>query len=922
MLFDLAEPVEYFVEASGVRSAVFALKTVDLPYVQRLELELHFPAYTGLPPRTIEDGGDLAVLRGTEVRLRAIPTMAAPGGRVLVNDAPVALTAEQDRTLSGRFTVDRDGFYRIELDGPDGARVAASPQYTIDALADQAPSVWIEKPRRDTTAAPLDEVFVEARADDDFGVRDLQLVYSVNGGPETTFKLFGGARPLSEISAGHTFYLEELRVEPGDFVSYYARATDNDRVQGPKSVVSDLYFMRIRPFNKEFKPAPSQAGGGGGGGGEVGALSEQQRQIVAATFNVVRDRKTYSADKFRENVVFLTLAQARLREQVDELVTRLNSRLVEPDPSFKKIAELLPQAAREMRAAEAKLQARKPDEALQPEQRALQFLQKAEEEYELQVTVGRNQSGGGGGSSALAEDLADLFELELDKLANQYETMQRAEQESADRRLDELAEKLQELARRQQQEAERQRRRAASGQAGGQAGAGERALAEQAEEAARRLERLAREQSRPDLADAARRLQEAADAMRRAAASRDANGAGEAGAALERLRDAQRRLEGGKAARAERDIQDALRKAEELAEAQREIAGDVQELARSGAPQKDRVGRLAERKDTLESGVKDLEKRLDESALAMRRDERDASRKLQEAANAIRDKKIKEKIRYSKGLLQAGSAEHAQSFEQDIGANLDALKQKLGEAAASLGTPNGDPTAEALDKARDLARGLESLGERMRERAERGASAQQSGRETAGKGETAGSESEGGGQQGQQSGQDARGEQQGQQGGQGARGGERASGQSADGRGGEGDTVGPWGPGGGYGSRRPGAFTGEDIRQFRGEVRQWSSDAQELRRRLRQQGVEAGDLDEILRALRALDSERVYKDVAELERLQTFVVEGMKRFEYALQRKLAANAEGVVLSGTDEVPPGFRPLVEEYYRQLSRRSPR
>ena len=80
MLFDVGAPLEYFVEADGVRSPVFTLTVVDVPYVQRLELEYHFPAYTGLEPQKIEDGGDIAVLQGTEVRLRVIPTMKTPAG--------------------------------------------------------------------------------------------------------------------------------------------------------------------------------------------------------------------------------------------------------------------------------------------------------------------------------------------------------------------------------------------------------------------------------------------------------------------------------------------------------------------------------------------------------------------------------------------------------------------------------------------------------------------------------------------------------------------------------------------------------------------------------------------------------------------------------------------------------------------------
>jgi len=81
-LFDVAAPIEYFVEAVGVRSPVYTIKVADMPYVQKLELEYHFPAYTGLQPRKIEDGGDIAVLRGTEIRVRAVTTMPASGGGV------------------------------------------------------------------------------------------------------------------------------------------------------------------------------------------------------------------------------------------------------------------------------------------------------------------------------------------------------------------------------------------------------------------------------------------------------------------------------------------------------------------------------------------------------------------------------------------------------------------------------------------------------------------------------------------------------------------------------------------------------------------------------------------------------------------------------------------------------------------------
>ncbi len=689
MLFDVGASLEYFVEAEGVRSPMFKLTVVDVPYVQRIELEYHFPAYTGLEPQKIDEGGDIAVIAGTEVRMRVFPTMKAPGGRAALNDKEsAALTPQADGSLTGAFTVKADGFYRIELDSPNGERAAASPQYTIDVLTDQPPTVSFAKPGRDTSASAIEEVYVEAQAEDDFGVRDLELVYSVNGGAEKTVKLFAGRNRLPEVTAGHTFYLEELNVQPGDSVSYFARAMDNSAGQG-RQATSDLYFLRVRPFRRDFRQAPSMGGGGGGGGGaggQVEALSEQQRQIISATFNVQRDRRNYTPAKLRESTTVVALSQSRLREQVEGLVTRLNSQLVQRDPAFEKIIGFLPEAIEAMKEAETKLAAVSPDGALPPEHKALQVLQKAEEEYEYQISVQQGGGGGGGGGgSAQQQELSEIFDQELEKMASRYETANQAQQQSGDRELDELLEKLKELARRQEQEAARQRLRALE-QGGSSSGgaAQQRALAEQAEEAARRLERLAREENRPDLMEAARQMQQAADAMRRAAAGGDANAAGQAASALERLRETERRLNQNQAARAERDINDAIRQADELARRQQEAGAEARELA--GVPnsqaRRDRARQVNDKKTDLESRVNSLEQQLDRAARDASANERAASRKMAEAASAIRDNRLADKLRYSQNLVNRAAAEQAvDAAENDIASGIQDLRDRLGEAA-------------------------------------------------------------------------------------------------------------------------------------------------------------------------------------------------------------------------------------------------
>ncbi len=905
IFFGLRQSLDYFVQAAGVRSSVFRIEAAELPFVDRLELEYVFPAYTGLEPRQIEDGGDIAVLRGTTVRLRVHSTLATKSGRIVRGEREGApLAVNDDGTLSGSFEVREDGTYRIDLASPAGSLVSASPQYAIDVLDDEAPVVSFAKPGRDLRATSIDEVFVEAQADDDFGVARLDLVYAVNGGVEKSIRLAAGSgKSAKELTAGHTFFLEELGLQPGDVVSYFARAADNDTVSGAKTATSDIYFVQIQPFRKDYRAAESQAGGqqqdrgSGGAANDPSALSEQQRRIVAGTFNVVRDRDKIGAEKFRQDVVFLALTQGQLKERAKGLAAQIVARVGQADPMMKDIAGHLEAAAASMEAAEQKLQARDPKNALPPEQQALASLQRAEEAYrDVRVRMDRQQSGGGGGGggrSAAADELADLFQLEADKLRNQYETFRQSQQQSADNKVDEMLERLKELARRQEQEADRQRQLAASRQQGGGGGGGasgarQRQLADETEEAARQLERLSREEERADLASTAQGLRQAAEAMRQAAASGDAGAFARAREAADRLTQARDRLDQQRTDRMARDVENALSRVRRLARTQQDVERDVRELPPLGAGRQEQVKELIERKELQAGEVDSLERQLDRTASDFRRERQQASRKVQEAADAIRDSRLRDKIRYSRGLVQGAPPDQAATFEEQIGADIGAVGAKLRDAAGAVAAPERDARAEALARARGLARGVESMSQRLDQQR------QQTGEQAGARGEAGQA-----GQPGQRGGQGGGGRQ-----GDRAEGGQRAGGQQMGG-----DMIGGRFEGGGQ----------FDPRQFQREGRERRTEAEALRRELQALGVDAGELDALISNMRALDNARVYTDFDEAARLQTQLAEGFRRFEFDLRRKLgAAGADQMLLGGSDDTPAAYRKLVEDYYRALAK----
>jgi hypothetical protein len=874
-LFDLTQPTEYYVEAEGVRSPAYRLSVSDLPAVSRIALDLAFPPYTGLAPERIENGGDVAAVVGTVVTVRALVSRPVRGGALRFDTgAPIPLVPESDSVLTGSFRVRADGFYRVDLVAADGRAVPGSVQYAVEALDDRAPTVFIDRPGRDVRVTNVEEVTIAARASDDYGVGRLELRYTVNGGDERAVVLADSTRRgTPELRAAHTLFLEELGLVPGDLVSYHAVAVDGVG----NAASSDVYFLEVRPFSRNYRQADQGGGGGGGGGDSPDGLARRQRQIVAGTFNWLRDSAATAERQRREDVTTLAIAQGRLREDVTTLVRRMTERgVARADTVFRQIHAQLDSATSEMQAAEERLGRGFTRDALGPEQRALAHLQRAEAQYrDVQVQMGNEGGGGGSGTNeSNAEELADLFELETDKLRNQYESVQRQSEQSSERELDESAERLRQLASRLQQENERAQRLAEAmrerlGQQGGGGGGGgpQRELARQAEEEARRLERLSRERDSRELAEAAQRLREAAEAMRRSASG----AAGRGTEALDQLRRATRDLDNARSTELTEGIRRLAERARELEQRQHGIAQGVAGLAGVPAAERaERLGELGEQKDALADDVAGFEADAERLARQARRGQPAAASKLGAAAETIRENRVRDKIEFSKSVMRGGSSEYANAFEEQISHNLHDAAERLREATGAIAPESADRQRErALENARELVRGLESLRQRT------------------------------GGQRGGQEGQ------QGQQG-QGGPGQEQTRGQ--------GETP------GGAPSDRLGAG---DARQFSREFRVRRQAAEELRRDLTQLGIEPGELDRAIADLRRLESGRPLGDPQGLDQLQASVIESLKEFEFRLYRRLGLGADDrPVLGAPAQVPPEYRALVEEYYRSLAGRRER
>ena len=357
MLFDLNKPVEYYVEADDVRSPTYRMKVVELPAVSKLELEYVFPAYTGLPPQKVEIGGDVAALRGTEVRVHVTPTMATPAGAAAARSegdrGSRRAGGRHARPAASRST--RTASITIELDGPRGEKVTASPKYTVDAIEDQPPAVSFEKPKRDVGANPVEEVFLQAkrrrrlrreaarprllgerrRREDGDALRQGRQAAA------------GSERRPHGLSRGAGRQARRLRR-----VLREGAATTTPS-QGRRSATSDIYFIKVLPFNQQLQARRSRtrvaavvAAGAAAAAAASARCPSSRRKSSAATFNVERDRVEDAGRQVQgEHGLHRPLAVEAARGSRGARAADAAAAGGD-DENFRKIAELLPKAVR------------------------------------------------------------------------------------------------------------------------------------------------------------------------------------------------------------------------------------------------------------------------------------------------------------------------------------------------------------------------------------------------------------------------------------------------------------------------------------------------------------------------------------------------------------------------------------------------
>ncbi len=491
------EEFQYQIIVGEWESPVYRVTVDRAPLLLTIEKRYRYPAYSGLAEQTVEEGdGHVKALLGTEVALTVKSGGPISRGELRFNagaTTPLRLGARAganadastgaggdgatsanagadagagDNTATATLVVRGPDRYQIALADADGNLAEASPVFDVVPIADEAPIVTLLSPASDTTLSRDMVLDVRIGALDDFGISKIALVYSTGEGEERV-AVYDAAGRKNEVESSFPWDVSDVDLSPGEVLSFYAEAWDNDAVSGPKRGVSRTITARFPTLAEIYQQVNKEEEG------QAKTLDEAfhesvglKEKVEAMTRDLKRQRDEEVSWQKKEEIEQVLQRQeevaeelAQVAEALDQTMSKLEKNELTDSDVLEKLSEirrLMSEVATdEMRAAMDKM--RKAMEALDPKEIAEaaknlkmsqeEFLKRLDRTIEMLKDVQRERK-----VDEMVKSMEDLLEKQeslrdatKDATEDQMNAMA-PEQEAARKELDDAVEKMEQLA--------------------------------------------------------------------------------------------------------------------------------------------------------------------------------------------------------------------------------------------------------------------------------------------------------------------------------------------------------------------------------------------------------------------------------------------------------------------------------------------
>ena len=321
----VTEPFTYSVAAGDASTQRYRVGVLYLPTVERLDAQIDYPVYTGLPEETIEEvaGATLDVLGGCRVTLTVRSRQKLSSARLRMKGRKSSgEIAGKCATWSFRVPRVENGEaeavpYTIELADFEGN--STRHDYTLRALPDDPPTVEAVSPGRDITVTlgeARQQVLLVWRARDDFALHRLRVEITSPDG-RTTVKDFPQEIGTKSNTVSFPLVIEPEGLRDGATFTYRFLAHDN--YPGREPAATRRFAVRVLSARSQKRLAAQR----------LRHLMEAVRRILERQMEIATRTERQAARPVQRKLSELSEAQEALRKRTQEAAT-----MFEPQSSW------------------------------------------------------------------------------------------------------------------------------------------------------------------------------------------------------------------------------------------------------------------------------------------------------------------------------------------------------------------------------------------------------------------------------------------------------------------------------------------------------------------------------------------------------------------------------------------------------------
>jgi len=420
----LQKNTKFLLKSGEYNSHEYTISVVPKPAILNFKGHIDYPEYIGKPDEDLNYLGDMTLPQGTIVSWD-FETIHADNLKILFDSISVQLIKENDQeyTLTRRFM--KNASYSVQVTSAL-VQNTDNASYYVNIIPDQFPSITVEQ---FNDSLSYGNFWYYGDAADDYGLRNINLVYRIEGAGANTTRTKAVPMTVTGNAAifSYTVNAIELGIQPGQQLIYYFEVYDNDGVNGNKSSRTQLFSYKQPSLDEIEKQNEQQSEEIKMDIEKFIKEAEALQQEFKAMQQMIIEKKNLSYDE-KKQIQNLLERQKNFQQQMEQLQDKFNQN-IEQQEEFKDNTESIKEKQEKLQELFEKTMDNELQELMKKMEELLEKMNKDQALENMNEMKMSNEA----------------LEKELDQMLELFKKME------LEQKIQETVEKLEELAKKEEE---------------------------------------------------------------------------------------------------------------------------------------------------------------------------------------------------------------------------------------------------------------------------------------------------------------------------------------------------------------------------------------------------------------------------------------------------------------------------------------